>query len=206
MGAKSFRMADTSEEAKLLTVSAVLDFVREITANPTVLKQLSADAAASIDQLSTNKEKHAQALIDIQNADALHAELDEKKKALKTNAEELEVSYAVKVKQLEEQKKVHADMVTQVLDAHQRDAETLAAKEREHAKKLKELDSFKTQLNNLSAEVDRRAEIAKQTLASKTLAAERQLANREADLNKRAASLDAKAKKIEELKKALKDD
>lgn len=206
MGAKSFRTPDTSEEAKLLAVINVLDFMKEVTADPTLIKKLSDEASVALDQLGAQKQAHTDALADLKRADELRDEIANGHESLRKQENDLAVEHDKKVAAFEKYKVDETQkLITAVWD-HKKAVDDLAVAQNTHKIRQVELDGYATQLDTRSAEIDRRAEGHEQVLKSKTLAAERLLANREAALDKREAQLNIKATKIEELKKALKDD
>lgn len=206
MGAKSFRTADTSEEAKLISVFSVLDFAREISANPSLMKQLSAEASTALDQLGAQKQKHQEALADIAAAASLRDELDRARAAIEDRKAALEKAHEDKVAQLSAAKAQLAAEHTLAVAEVLKKEEVLKARAQQVDAAALAASASRMEAGRRHDELDRRAKADEDAHEAAMKAVEISLADRTAKLNKREKALDAKAEKIEELKKALKDD
>lgn len=209
MSGTTFNKWMTPEEMQLKIAEVSLahaSLISSILSDPKRLRQLGEEAAASRALVDAELAKHEQALADIAAASAAHVLLDKKRADL----EEREAILG----------KVHEDKAAQLAAAKVQLATERTATATELAKREEAIEARAAQVDQAAldaaaahqdvdkrhAELDRRAKADGEEHAAVMKAAEITATNRTAQLDKREKALDAKAKKIEELKKAIKDD
>lgn len=207
MGASTFRTPETGEEVALRSAAAAITLagvLRDLIDNPKLMKQLGEDAASSLAMTNEQVRHHEAAILDMQRVEESKKAVAEAHAALEEKQHATDVNQQQEIIKFQTYKKGQLELIKEATANHQKDVNDLAAREHAHEQKKHDLDGYSAQLDGRAAELDRRSKAADEKLTSDTLAAERQLANREAAIAKREKAALAKEAKLEELKAALK--
>lgn len=206
MGATVVRTPGSSEEAKLLSVHAVLSHAEELAKNPKLLAQLISEAKASLEVTETLKGKQAQAIVDIRNGEAMREDLLRAHDALARQEAEITAKHEASLAGINAQAKKnqteHDDKMAKIF-----------AVQKDLLEASKKIETKNAQVESAKAELDKtRAQLAEQEkgllgrVAEEKKKAQAEIDAKAIQLDKRERAIEAKASKIEAMKKALLDD
>lgn len=208
MSASSFRTPETPEEGQMRAAVGAVGLASVLSAlmeKPTLMKQLGADAAASLAMVDAEVNKRNEALAAIEKAAGLKKEILDARAAVESD----KIALAERQRLNSDELARREAAMNKALDVRSTQLKAAAAQleidKTEHMKAVSDHEGRVAALDGREAQINTRAEkleASYQELMEKT---RQENDKRTAALDKREKTLDAKAKKFEELKAALKE-